>query len=125
MDGGPEGVWISAGRTKRANSIVAKGARRLRDEIFPTDGGLVYRSAVVPSLLAAPRLTSPPLCHGGSGVGISGPTATRCGGPLAGGNPDIALRGRMADFDPVADVGRIEIPQCSALPRSLNVLSYD
>src|SRR5215218_8629922 len=40
-----------------------------------------------------------------SGFGILRPTATKCGGPLVGGNPDIAWRGRMADFDPLQTSG--------------------
>jgi hypothetical protein len=70
MDGGPEGVWISAGKAKRGNSIVTTKSPSFPRRNFAGRRGACVSLGCRASLPAAPRLTSSPLRHG-SGVGTS------------------------------------------------------
>jgi hypothetical protein len=63
MDGGPEGVWISADKAKRRNSIVTTRSPSFPRRDFAADGRIVYRS-VRASLPAASRLTLLPKMAG-------------------------------------------------------------
>jgi hypothetical protein len=63
MDGGPEGVWISADKAKRRNSIVTTRSPSFLRRNFAADGRIVYRS-VRASLPAASRLTLRPKMAG-------------------------------------------------------------
>ena len=86
MDGGPEDVWISAGKDEARKLNRGDKEPVVSAMKFFRPARLACNARLSCVATGRPATDLVPLCHGGSGCwALLRLTATNCGGPLAGG----------------------------------------